>query len=194
MPKFLSLIFLCFGAYHSYGQFAVSLKGGINISDLVVRNGQSRYSSGYQTGVSFHLGLFTKFKLAENLNFIPELQFIQKKSSVDQASDIKIKLSYIELPFLISYHPWPWFAVEAGPSIGFKVGDNTFTNYFNSIDAGVNGGLRFGFDSRWSFIARYYYGLATVDKTYWNAGPSGSADLLRLYNQNLQFSVAYFLK
>jgi lipopolysaccharide assembly outer membrane protein LptD (OstA) len=194
MKTVLILIIFCFVSFSGYGQLALSLKAGINISDMVVRNSASRYSSGYKSGTSFHVGVFTKFKLSERFNLIPELQFIQKKSSIDQASDSKIKLSYIELPCMFSYQLLHWLAAEAGLSIAFKVGDNTYTKYFNSIDAGVNAGLRLSLDNNWSFLTRYYYGLVTVDKTYWTAGPVGSGDMMRLYNQNLQFAVTYFLE
>ena len=194
MKVILVTIMFCFIALSANSQLALSLKAGINISDMVVRNSSSRYSSGYKSGTSFHVGVFTKFKLSERFNLIPDLQFIQKKSSIDNATTSKIKLSYIELPCIFSYQLVPWLAVEAGPSVAFKVGDNTYTKHFNSIDAGANAGLRFSFDSNWSFLTRYYYGLITVDKTYRTAVPTGSGDMMRLYNQNLQFAVAYFLE
>lgn len=187
-------ILCCFIALSSSGQLALSLKAGVNVSDMVVRNSASRYSSGYKSGTSFHVGVFTKFKLSERFNLIPDLQFIQKKSSIDNATSSKIKLSYIELPCIFSYQLVPWLAVEAGPSVAFKVGDNTVTKYFNSIDAGANAGLRFSLNNNWSFLTRYYYGLITVDKTYRTSVPTGTGDMMRLYNQNLQFAVAYFLE
>jgi hypothetical protein len=170
-------------------QLAVNLKAGVQANDLVVRNSGSRYSSGYQSGYSVHIGAYTMFNIGKKMNLIPELQLIHKTARVDGGGSPAIRLTYLELPFLFSYDITRWFAAEAGPSIGIKLTDNTPSKYFNAIDAGANLGLRIRMSSTWSLLARYYYGLASVDKVYWS-GP-GSGDMMRLYNQNFQLSATY---
>lgn len=174
-----------------YAQLAISLKAGFQANDLVVRNSGARYSSGYQTGYSLHAGAFTMFKVGKRINLIPEAQLIHKTSRVDGGGSPTTRLTYLEVPFIASYEATPWLSAEAGPSLGLKITDNTPSKYFNTIDAGANLVVRIKLDSSWSLLARYYYGLSTVDKLYWQ-GP-GPGDLMRLYNQNLQLSATYSL-
>lgn len=173
-------------------QLAINLKAGVQANDLVVRNNSSRYSSGIQSGYSLHFGAYTMFQIGRKISLIPELQLIHKTSRVDGGGMGTIRLTYLELPVMFSYAATPWLAAETGPSIGVKLTDNTPSSYFNTLDAGVNLGLRFRLNEVWSLLGRYYYGLASVDKVYWAAPASG--DLMRLYNQNFQLSVTYIFQ
>lgn len=132
------------------------------------------------------------FEVGRRVNLIPEMQIIHKTSRVDGGGSPTTRLTYLEVPFLVSYEATHWLSAEAGPSLGLKITDNTPTKYFNAIDAGANLGVRVKLDNTWSLLARYYYGLSTVDKLYWQ-GP-GAGDLMRLYNQNFQLSVTYALE
>lgn len=190
--KVLPIILLTIILTNANAQLALSLKAGVQANDLVVRNTGARYSSGYQSGYSLHAGVFTMFEVGRRVNLIPEVQLIHKTSRVDGGGTPTTRLTYLEVPFLVSYEATHWLSAEAGPSLGLKVTDNTPTKYFNAIDAGANLGVRVKLDDTWSLLARYYYGLSTVDKLYWQ-GP-GAGDLMRLYDQNFQLSVTYALE
>lgn len=190
--KVWSIILFTIFLTEGHAQLALSLKAGVQANDLVVRNTGTRYSSGYQSGYSLHAGVFTMFEVGRRVNLIPEVQLIHKTSRVDGGGSPTTRLTYLEVPFLVSYEATQWLSAEAGPSLGLKVTDNTPSKYFNAIDAGANLGVRIKLNSSWSLLARYYYGLSTVDKLYWQ-GP-GTGDLMRLYNQNFQLSATYALK
>ena len=172
-------------------QIPMGFKGGINTNEMVLRSESANSSGGYEQGISFHISVFTKLKLSNKFSLIPELQLIQKQA---KATDTKIKLTYIELPVVISYQPIRWLSVEGGPSIGYKIGDSTDRNYFESIDIGLTGGLRFNISSQFSVLGRYYYGLTPVGEIYFTNSAGGTAAEFIFYNQGLQFSLSYYLK
>jgi hypothetical protein len=107
----------CCATFYSSAQIPIGFKAGINLNQIVHRNippsiGEERRS--YVT--SFHVGAFTKIKLTDKFNLIPELQFIQKEAFVNSFS--KIKLSYIEIPVASSYSPIRWLSIESGGARG----------------------------------------------------------------------------
>ena len=82
------------------------------------------FDEDYSSVASFHVGVFSKLKLSDKFDFIPELQYIRKgyhyKSSYSKGD---ILLDYIELPLVISYKPISFLAIEAGPSVGISKGE-----------------------------------------------------------------------
>ena len=130
---------------------------------MVLRS-ESATNSSVVTNREHHFTLgFLKLKLSSEFSFIPELQLLQKQT---KATDTKIKLTYIELPVVISYQAIRWLSIEGGPSIGYKTWDSTDQNFFESIDIGPTAGLRFNISSQFSLVGRYYYGLTPVGKIY----------------------------
>ncbi len=184
---------LFFVVLTNYGQIPLGFKAGINSNKITSRDVPFDYSYSLKSAISFQVGIFTKLKLSNKFNFIPELQFIQKCGK-SQNSDFTTKLSYLEFPLLISYQPLAWLSIEAGPSIGFNVGHNT--NLLTSTDVGGIGGFRFNLTSKWSIITHYYYGMSPIGKINFNDDPSSPIvyEDVKIYNQNIQFSVAYYLK
>jgi hypothetical protein len=184
---------MLFVVFSNHAQIPLGFKAGINSNKIASRNVPFDYSYSLKSAISFHVGVFTKLKLSNKLNFIPELQFIQK-SGKSHNSDFTTKLSYLELPLLISYQPLAWLSIEAGPSIGFNVGHNT--NLLTSTDAGGIGGFRFNLTSKWSIITHYYYGMSPIGKIHFTSDPSSPIvyEDAKIYNQTIQFSLAYYLK
>jgi hypothetical protein len=177
---------------HVQAQIPLGFKAGINTNKIVVRN-TTVPNGDSDAGVSFHLGVFSKLKLSDKFHFIPEVQFIQKQQTNYGG---KFRLSYIELPLLISYRPVPPISIEAGPSFGLNIGSSLSADVYKKADIGVVGGLRFNLTSKWSLLARYYYGVTPIEKIYITFNPSGSLPPIdmKFYNQTFQFSVAYYLK
>ena len=194
--KNLLLAFFLIVCVSGYSQNPLVFKEGVNINEIVMKNVSKDFM--YQTSsiTSFHIGVFSKLRLSDKFDFIPELQYIRKgydyKPSYGKG---EIRLDYIELPLLISYKPISLLAIEAGPSIGIKIKENTSFDLYKSTDVGVVGGLRFNLTSKWSVIGRYYYGITSVYDIYFNPGPNqGPVENISTYNRNLQFSIAYYLK
>jgi hypothetical protein len=196
MKYVLLVVFLVIG-FSGYSQIPLGFKAGINSSEIVMKNVPAgSLDEEYSSVVSFHIGVFSKLRLSDKFDFIPELQYIRKgyhyKSSYSEGD---IHLDYIELPLLISYKPISLLAIEAGPSVGIKIKESTYIDLFESTDIGVTGGLRFNLTSKWSVLGRYYYGITSVNDIYFNSGPNpGPVEKASTYNRNFQFSVAYYLK
>ena len=196
LKNLLSVIFILICSA-GYSQIPLGFKAGVNVSQIVMKDVPDGFvDEDYSSATSFHVGLFTKLRLSEKFHFIPELQYIRKgyhyKSS---GSEGDIRLDYIELPLLISYQPISLLAIEAGPSAGIKIKESTYINFYESTDVGAVGGLRFNLTSKWSLLARYYYGIISVNDIYFNSGPNqGPVEKISTYNRNLQFSIAYYLK
>jgi hypothetical protein len=178
-------------------QIPLGFKAGVNVSKIVMEDvPKGSVEEDYSSVASFHVGIFSKLRLSNKFDFIPELQYIRKgyhyKSTYSEGD---IRLDYIELPLLISYTPISLLAIEAGPSAGIKVKESTYIKLYESTDVGVVGGLRFNLTSKWSALARYYYGITSVNDIYFNSGPNqGPVEKVSTYNRNLQFSIAYYLK
>ena len=197
MKRILLTVFTLFVVFANYAQIPLGFKAGINSNKIASRNVPFDYSYSLKSAISFHVGVFTKLKLSNKLNFIPELRFIQKCGKPNSPnSNFTMKLSYIEFPLLISYQPLAWLSIEAGPSVGFNIGDNTNNDSYNLTDAGGIGGFRFNLTPKWSIITHYYYGMSPIGKFYFNSGPNSvlPAEEVKIYNQNIQLSVAYYLK
>ena len=194
--KNLLLAFFLVVCVSGYSQIPLGFKAGVNINEIVMKNVSKDFM--YQTSsiTSFHVGVFSKLRLSDKFDFIPELQYIRKgydyKPSYGKG---EIRLDYIELPLLISYKPISLLAIEAGPSFGIKIKENTSFDRYESTDIGAVGGLRFNLTSKWSVIGRYYDGITSVYDIYFNQGPNqGSVENISTYNRNFQFSIAYYLK
>lgn len=176
-----SLLTIFCVAINGFGQIPLGFKVGVNINQMELRGAPSALSTeGFATKTSFHAGIFTKIELSPKFNLIPELQYIDKKSSYE--------LRYIELPLLLSYSPLSWVSIEAGGSFGFNVHRSVGIFAFDDPDGGVLGGLRFSY-RQWSLLARYYYGLTSIEDIYLSIGPG-----MTTHNKNTQFSIAYCLK
>lgn len=173
-------------------QIPLGFKAGINVNNIYEEHNGKRAPA--EAALSFQAGLFTKIKIIEKLSCVPEVMYIQKQASFTGSDDDRIKLSYMEIPILISYKPVNFMAIEAGPSVGFNVGSNTTHKAFQKTDGGILGGVQFYFTKKLSFSSRYYYGLTLIDKVTFVNGPNTVTAVYKYFNQNLQFSLHYYLK
>jgi hypothetical protein len=137
MKRIFLLFFSMLVAVIVHAQIPLGFKAGVNTNTIVVRNAVDEYDDDSEIGVAFHLGVFTKLKLPGKFNLIPELQFIQKQSKYSSGN---FRLSYIELPFLISYQTFQRLSIEPGPSIGLNIASNLYVDSFKKADGGIVGG------------------------------------------------------
>lgn len=191
------LVFACyiFGVILCVAQVPIGFKAGVNTNEIRLKQSSDDQDlDGYDSKASFHVGIFTKLKLSNKIELIPEVQFIQKICSSDATVDNNIKLRYIDLPLMISYQPLTWLNIEAGPSFGFNVGDNMAVKLFNDPDIGANGGFRFNLTQKFSMLARYYHGLSPIGKMYFTNMNGVPPAETKGYNQGVQMAVTYYLK
>lgn len=110
-----------------------------------------------------YLGVFKEITLVPKLLFFqPELQYSSqgfKSGGTDYA------VNYINVPLLAKVYFLKILSFEAGPQIGFKIGDNIegsddIKTFDTAIDTGIGIHLPLGF----SIDARYVQGLTEIVK------------------------------
>ncbi|CDF78172.1 conserved hypothetical protein containing N-terminal outer membrane beta-barrel domain [Formosa agariphila KMM 3901] len=162
-------------------QFGV--KGGLNFASIY-----GDHSSDYDEVTSFNLGVMAEIPVNEKFSFQPELLYSGQGYSLDSDSDKMVELYYLNVPLMGKYYVTKGLSLEAGPQIGFllsaKDDKSSATDYFNTVDFGVNFGLGYKLDNGLNFGARYNLGLTDINNV------DGFSDKNR--NGVLQVSVGYF--
>jgi hypothetical protein len=194
--KMKIILIFCFVVIAScaHSQIPIGVKIGMTANDIDFRNDPGeRAPYEYRMVTSYHAGLFSKIKLFEKVFLYPEIQYNKKYSSYTfVGKKEQIKLSYVEIPLLFSYQPIKWLAFEAGGSAGIVVRNETPFKFFDEIDAGAIGGLRFNVTKNFSVISRYYYGITSIGPYEYLGFYSYTTKGAKVYSQNLQFSLAYY--
>jgi len=100
--------------------YSQGFKGGIIVGFVASQVDGDAYAGYHKVG--FQGGVYTRYKFNEKWSLYNELKFIQKGSSQtnkdDPYSDFKIKLNYIDLPFILNYQYNKKFIFGAGLSYG----------------------------------------------------------------------------
>ena len=179
-------------------QFALGIKGGLNIAKFDISQGASNIDN--RTG--FHGGAFALFKFAK-FGIQPELIFSKQGSSFKaNTSDIEANFDYINIPVILKLYLVAGLNVQVGPQFGFLTTSEikeTISGITTTIDAkdqlskksdtsiavGAGWDLPFGL----TLDARYNFGLSDIKLS--NASLS-SPDLK---NKVIQVSLGYkFIK
>ena len=158
---FAVLLLTATGTYAQ--KFQVGVKGGVNISN---------YTGGdidTKALVGFHLGGTMHFWLGDNFAISPEVLFSSQGAKYDQAgTETNLKVSYIQVPVMAKYRFNGGFYLEAGPQVGFKVGEDadipnqTIEDFAQSLDVSIGAGLGFHGKSGLGIGARYLAGISKV--------------------------------
>jgi len=136
------------------------LKGGLNLSHLSFDGANDK-----NIIPGFHVGGFVGIPLANKISVQPELLFSKKGSkwvyeTTTYTADMRLNLSYLEVPVSLVYNLARDFDFQLGPYLGFLLGSNTDSKlitgsgtitilndlkkeHFNSTDFGLQGGMRF---------------------------------------------------
>ena len=101
-------------------QFSLGLKGGLNVSNL---NGLD--ADNYQTKalVGVHGGVYAAINLGRNFALQPELVYSTQGAKLEGATDTDYKINYMNVPVMLRFLTDGGLFLEAGPQIGFQVGD-----------------------------------------------------------------------
>jgi Outer membrane protein beta-barrel domain len=210
MSKFAVIFLILICINQSYSQTHFGIKGGINYNDIVIENAPFLPISLYRPNIGFHVGLFTRIRIA-SLHVNPELLFVQRgcnsstflfgamqPGAFQAATDTRINLNYIELPLLVTLFRFKLISLEAGPNTSVKLsakeisdnGKKDVSDRFNKpFDFGISGGVKAIIGQKISIAGRYYHGLGTVLQfplVAPNTYPTSSS-------RNIQFSLHYLL-
>lgn len=186
-----------------YAQFTIGPKAGLNISKVYAESFGGGDFSDYKTG--FNAGVFGKYALSNSFDIKAELLYSQQGYKSDYilmdyggntVYSVNTRKDYLNIPLLLKYNLLgrPWIFFEAGPQIGFCLGQhysnndkdiedamNEFSTY-KTVDFSLSGGIGFYLGSGITINARYNHGLTDSEK--YDAG---------IKNRVFQFSLAYDL-
>lgn len=157
------------------------LKAGVNIASANVSPG-----SDYDSKAGLHVGGLAHIHLNKNFALQPEIVYSMQGGKVD---DTKLKLNYINIPFLVQYMTDNGFRLQTGPQLGFlvsaenEVGDVEVDrkDNFTSTDFSWAFGAGYLFPEGFGLDARYNLGISDV----WDAGSE------KIKNSVFQFGLFY---
>lgn len=98
------------------------IKAGVNFAKFA---GDPDPNSEFNTG--FAAGIFTNIPISTGFSFEPSLEYSQKGAEFTTFSntEVKSKISYIDLPLMAKYNFTPAFGLFAGPQVSFFVDQET---------------------------------------------------------------------
>lgn len=202
--KKLSLLTVCMliGMIAQAQDLRFGAKAGFGIHSFALQNlsdGGTRL--GLQIGLVSEIGL-ENAGLSERFALQPEVLFTTKGGKYTaNTTEVKERLSYIDIPVLFKYKPLETVSLYAGPQLSFltkgkykydRGGDNnTIVNRdaFNKVDYGLAVGTGIGF-ANLVVDVRYNLGLGNVlgNRIIQNE----ILEDIKARNRGIQLSVAYF--
>lgn len=190
MGRRLKLLLLLFFPTFSFAQTEFGLKGGLNISDVVMTNYiNPDVESDLKLKTGLHAGAFVYGMLNERLGLAGELLYNNKGvKAVDN-----INLHYITLPLLVQYKLTDNIFGELGPELGYMVSatsryGNASNTYNNKVDLSLDGGFRLDV-SKLVLGIRYCVGVFSVREPI----ESIDGEKIKYQNRVLQLTMGYKL-
>jgi len=160
----------------SFGQF-IGVKGGLNISNLSISDGD------VDNRFAYHFGGYFNLPVGELLSIQPEVLYSARGASSTYDADVlgfdiegesTFKLNYIDVPILAVIHLGDALQIEAGPYVGFLANSSFETegdlgdfdsdidnDSFKNLDYGLTGGLAVNLGAL-QVGARYMHGLQEI--------------------------------
>ena len=174
-------------------QTEFGIKGGLNISDIVITNYiNPDVESEFTVKTGLHGGLFMNSVVREKFGMAAELLYSNKGFRAHP----NINLHYITVPLLVNYKLADNIFAEIGPELGYLFSarsdnGNEGNIYNNKFDLALDGGFRFN-APRMIFGIRYCAGVFSVREPIESFGLSGN-EKIKYQNRVLQLSVGYKL-
>lgn len=176
----------------SYAQAELGLKGGLNVSDIVMTNYiDPDVESDLTLKLGAHAGVFVNGVVSDRGGVAAELLYSNK--GVKGISDIH--LHYITLPLLFQYKLTDHLSAEIGPEPGYMFSakseyGSAGSTYSNKFDLALDAGFRLDMN-KLILGLRYSAGLFSVKEPLENASTPG--ERIKYQNRVLQVSLGYKL-
>jgi len=143
--------------------FSAGIKAGANFSNFT---GGDFDAVKKKAIVGFHGGGFLNFSFGA-LSLQPELLVSTQGARIDSANkSYDWKVTYATVPVLLKFRSAGGFYLEAGPQVGFKLGENvsdeTIKDFAKGLDLSAAAGLGFQTKGGLGIGARYLVGLSKV--------------------------------
>jgi hypothetical protein len=178
----------------AYGQTEYGIKGGLNISDIVMTNYiNPDVESDLNLKLGLHAGLFFNGMVNERFGMAAELLYSDKGV---KGIGTNIHLHYITIPLILQYKLADNIFAEAGPELGYLFSarskhGNVGNTYNNKFDLALDAGFRFN-TPKLIFGLRYCAGVFSVREPFENYNASGN-EKIKYQNRVLQVSAGYKL-
>lgn len=156
--------------------FSQGFKGGI-LAGFVSSQVDGDAYAGYNRA-GLQVGAYSKFHFNKRWFLLNELKYIQKGSNQtfkdDPGSNFKIKLSYIEVPFIIGFQVNQKFSVGAGFSYAVLLNAEVDANgslltkdelNYNNSDVNFLLQLKFQFSEHFWFDTKFGYSILPIIDT-----------------------------
>jgi hypothetical protein len=178
-----------------WAQLTVGIKGGLNLSDVVINNVTDNpdAESDYKMKAGLHAGVFAIAAIGVRTGISADLLYSVKGV---KAIDDNINLYYVSLPVLFQYAITEKWIAEAGPELSYLLTvKSTYGNlnafWNNKIDLGLDLGLRYAFTPKVSAGLRFNAGFSSVIE---NSPTSSTGEKIRYQNRVLQLSLIYSVR
>lgn len=154
------------GAANAQTGVRFGLKGGINYATLTADD-----TDGIDSKIGLQVGALANFGLSDLISIQPEVLYSQKGAQVEDASDFKLKLNYIDVPVLVKVNAGGLF-FEAGPQLGILASakatdgdtDEDVKDNYNTVDFGYAVGLGYQLETGPMIGLRYNGGISNIIK------------------------------
>ena len=148
---------------------AQSLHFGLKAGGDMHKISGSSFNDEFNLG--YHVGAFAEIGLPGKIGLQPEVYFSQVNTTVFTGSGFtgleNYKLSYLNIPILLSFKVAPVLNIQAGPQFGILMNKDkglveNGREVFKSGDVGIAAGLQFNF-TKLKIYGRYVAGLNDVN-------------------------------
>jgi hypothetical protein len=173
-------------------QFSFGVKGGVNASNIVIKDLPTNQNYDPESLIGIHLGVLASVSLSERFSFIPELQYSQRGTKyIDNGFSGTIKINYLDLPLVASYS-FRSIAIDFGSQISTRLSSSV--DAYKDFDFGLIGGLRFNLGNNFFTLGRYYYGLAVISEIKYMDLFGNTLATAKMYNRSFQIGMGYKIK
>jgi len=194
--KKLMLLIAAF-AFSGMQAQSFGVKGGLNVSTISNKGWDTTSSR-----IGFYAGGYMHAPVNQVLSIQPEILYSSVGSRYTNANTSHTRsLDYITMPIMFQFELIPSFFVEAGPQLGFMIGNKDKTTVgnksvtisdsdsYNPFDLNVVFGAGFRVNRGISITARYFTGLTDISKN----GQTTFKNDDKLRNSGFQFGIQYGL-
>lgn len=173
-------------------QFIYGIKGGMNLSDVVINNVvNADIEAGYDMKFGIHGGGFLELDLENKFLLLGEVLYSVKGV---KALGTNVNLQYVAIPLLVEYRIADPFVCEAGIELGYLIAATSRYGNLNSVwdnktDIGLDAGLKYR-SEKFSAGIRFNAGMSNVIS---QSGKTPSGEQIKYQNRVVSVSVGYVL-
>jgi hypothetical protein len=192
MKTALLIFTTLFCAQSACAQVLYGIKGGLNLSDIVINNVVNPdVEAGYDMKLGVHGGAFAELDLENGFLLLGELLYSVKGVN---ALGTNVNLHYATIPLLVEYKIADPFVLEGGIELGYLISATSRYGNLNSVwdnktDIGLDAGLKYR-SEKISIGLRFNAGMSSV---IGKSGNTPSGEQIRYQNRVVSVSVGYVL-